>query len=318
MTTLNAQSAPRFTGPATFFRLPYVPDPRDWTTLDIGVLGIPFDGGTTNRPGARHGPRAVREYSTMIAPWNSAMDLNPFLRCSIADVGDAWPSEPFALEPSLAAIEAHLRRLVECGVMPLSVGGDHSISYPILKAIGASGPVGMIHIDAHCDTGMGYMGSRFHHGAPFSRAVEAGVLDPHRTIQIGIRGPLNDSSIWAFSRTSGMRVIEMDEVDDRGIDEVIGEARAVIGDGPCYLSFDIDALDPAFAPGTGTPVIGGFTSREVLRLLRGLRGLQFVGADLVEVATSRHSPRRRFSPRCCACSRRRFQRARDADPVATS
>lgn len=284
--TNNAQAAPRFTGPATFFRLPYLPDPSTWTEVDIGIVGVPFDGGTTNRPGARGGPRAVRDQSTMIAPWNAAMDINPFLHCAIADVGDAWPHEPFALEEALRQIEAFYVRLLAAGVAPLSVGGDHSVSLPILRALGNGRPVGMIHIDAHCDTGMGYMGSRFHHGAPFSRAVEAGVLDPTRTVQIGIRGPLNDSSIWAFSRASGMRVIEMDELVDRGIDEVVAEARTIVGDGPCYLSFDIDALDPAYAPGTGTPVIGGLTTREALRLVRGLRGLRFVGADLVEVAPS--------------------------------
>lgn len=169
-------------------------------------------------------------------------------------------------------------------MLPLSVGGDHSVTLPILRVLGASGPVGLIHIDAHCDTGDGYMGSRFHHGAPFARAVEEGVLDPKRTVQIGIRGPLNSAEVWKLSREYGMRVIMMDEVIDRGLESVIAEAKAVVGQQDCYLSFDIDSLDPAFAPGTGTPVVGGFTSREAIRLVRGMAGINFVGADVVEVS----------------------------------
>ena len=277
------QESPRFTGIPTFFRAPYAGGSEDWARQDIGMVGVPYDGGTTNRPGARHGPRAVRVESTMIARWNTATDVNPFELCTVADCGDAWVREPFHLESSLEEIGGFFRDLHGAGVVPMAVGGDHAISLPILRALGTGSPVGMVHIDAHCDTGDGYMGSRYHHGAPFARAVEEGVLDPKRTIQIGIHGPLN-SDIWHFSRESGMRVVTMDECDERGLGEIISEARAVVGDGPCYLSFDIDALDPAFAPGTGTPVVGGFTSREAIRLIRGMRGLDLIGADLVEVS----------------------------------
>ena len=168
--------------------------------------------------------------------------------------------------------------------MPLSVGGDHSISLPILRAVAATRPVGMIHVDAHCDTGDDYLGSRFHHGAPFRRAVEEGLLDPARVIQIGIRGTVNDPNHWGFSRDSGMRVLTMEEFDDHGWRFAAREARRIAGDGPVYLSFDIDSLDPSQAPGTGTPEAGGMTVLQALRLLRALDGLDFVGGDLVEVA----------------------------------
>lgn len=285
MNSSETQAAPRFTGIATFFRTESRPSETDWKNVDIGCVGVPFDGGSTNRPGARFGPREVRNQSTLIAPWNPAMRINPFAVRRIADIGDVWVRRPFQkIEDCLSEIGESFQRLVERNVTPVSVGGDHAISLPVLRALGSSEPVAMIHIDAHCDTGDGYMGSKYHHGAPFSRAVEEGVLDPKHTVQIGIRGPLNNDDIWRFSGESGMRVISMDEFCDVGLAEVIREARQIVGTRRCYLSFDIDALDPAFAPGTGTPVVGGITSREAIRLVRGLRGLNFIGADLVEVS----------------------------------
>ena len=170
--------------------------------------------------------------------------------------------------------------------MPLAVGGDHSVTLPVFRAIAKDRPIGMIHIDAHCDTGDDYMGSKFHHGAPFSRAVEEGLLDPKRTVQIGIRGSVNDLDLWKFSHDSGMRVIYMDEFHRLGIDQTLQEARRIVGQGPVYISFDIDSLDPAFAPGTGTPEIGGLTSLEAQLLIRGCSGLNIIGADMVEVAPS--------------------------------
>ena len=167
-------------------------------------------------------------------------------------------------------------------MVPLSVGGDHSISYPILKAVGRDGPVGMIHIDAHADTGGPFNGSRFHHGGPFRNAALAGVLDPERTVQIGIRGRAEPH--WDFSYDSGMRVIHIEEFYEMGLEAVLAEARRVVGDGPTYVSFDVDSIDPAFTPGTGTPEVGGFLPREVQALIRGLRGLNLVGADVVEVS----------------------------------
>jgi guanidinopropionase len=277
----DPQARPRYTGIPSFFRTPHTEALEE---VDIGVIGVPFDGGVTHRTGARHGPRAVREQSALLRRFNGATGVAPFAAARVRDLGDCWIEFPYVLETALDEIAGFYRAVVGAGVTPLSVGGDHSISLPILRAVGAARPVGMVHIDAHCDTGDDYMGSRFHHGAPFRRAVEEGLLDPARVVQIGIRGTTNDPDMWAFSTRSGMRVIGMDEFDDAGWRAAAAEARRVVGSGAVYLSFDIDSLDPAEAPGTGTPEAGGITMREALRLLRALRGVDFVGADLVEVA----------------------------------
>jgi guanidinopropionase len=277
----DPQAQPRYTGIASFFRAPVG---AALAETDIGLIGVPFDGGVTNRSGTRHGPRAVREQSALLRRINAATGVTPFASARVRDLGDCWLEQPYALEGALEEIAAFYRTVVAAGVVPLSVGGDHSISLPILRAVGAGRPVGMVHIDAHCDTGDDYMGSRFHHGAPFRRAVEEGVLDPARVIQIGIRGTTNDPDMWGFSTRSGMRVLPMDEFADRGWRFAAEEARRVVGGGPAYLSFDIDSLDPSQAPGTGTPEAGGITALEALRLLRALRGIDFVGGDLVEVS----------------------------------
>jgi len=277
----DPQAQPRYTGIASFFR---VPPSQALAEADIGLIGVPFDGGVTNRSGTRHGPRAVREQSALLRRINAATGVTPFASARVRDLGDCWLEQPFGLEAALEEIAAFYRLVVGAGVVPLSVGGDHSVSLPILRAVGGARPVGMVHIDAHCDTGDDYMGSRFHHGAPFRRAVEEGLLDPARVIQIGIRGTTNDPDMWGFSTRSGMRVLSMDEFADRGWRFAAEEARRVVGDGPTYLSFDIDSLDPSQAPGTGTPEAGGITALEALRLLRALRGIDFVGGDLVEVS----------------------------------
>jgi guanidinopropionase len=277
----DPQARPRYTGIATFFRAPASPDTQD---VDIGIIGVPFDGGVTNRSGTRHGPRAVREQSTLLRRINSVTRVTPFTSARVRDLGDCWIEQPYELQGALGEIEAFYRTVVGAGVAPLSVGGDHAISLPILRAVAAERPVGMVHIDAHCDTGDDYMGSRFHHGAPFRRATEEGLLDPRRVIQIGIRGSTNDPDLWGFSLRSGMRVLAMEEFDDKGWRYAAEEARRVVGDGPVYLSFDIDSLDPSQAPGTGTPEAGGITVLQALRLLRELRGIDFVGGDLVEVS----------------------------------
>lgn len=272
---------PRYVGIPTFFRAPLK---EDLDEVDIGIVGVPYDGGVTSRPGARHGPREVRNSSTMVRMINQATGIAPHELCRVADIGDAWVPSPFELTGSHDSIQQAFARIHERGIVPLAVGGDHSISLPILRAIAADGPVGMIHIDAHCDTGDDYMGSRFHHGAPFSRAVEEGLLDAKRTVQIGIRGSINDRDLWKFSHDSGMRVIYMEEFYRLGVDKVLAEARQIVGTGPVYISFDIDSLDPAYAPGTGTPEIGGLTTLEAQLLIRGCQGLNLVGADLVEVS----------------------------------
>jgi guanidinopropionase len=280
----DPQAQPRYTGIPTFFRTPYT---QSLAETDIGLIGIPFDGGVTNRSGARHGPRAVRDQSGLLRRIHGTTGFMPFAQARIRDLGDAWIEQPYELETALGEIEEFLDTVVDAGVTPVSIGGDHSISLPILRAIGPAygeGGLGMIHIDAHCDTGDDYLGSRFHHGAPFRRAVEERLIDPKRVIQIGIRGTTNDPDMWGFSERSGMRVLPMDEFQDRGWAYAVAEARRVIGQGPAYLTYDIDSLDPVHAPGTGTPEAGGIATIEALRLLRGFRGLDFVGADLVEVA----------------------------------
>lgn len=251
------------------------------TDLDVALVGIPMDLAVTNRPGARFGPRAVRDVER-IGPYNHATSVLPQDLCRFADVGDVPFRTRYSLEDSIADIAAYYRDVVAAGVLPLSVGGDHSVTYPILQAVGAQEPVGLVHIDAHCDTAGIYEGSKFSHGGPFRAAVLDGVLDPERTIQIGIRGA--SEIIWEFSYESGMTVVHIEEVTAMGIDAVIAKARTVVGDGPVYLSVDVDGFDPAFAPGTGTPEVGGLTPREGLSLIQGLAGLNWVGADVVEVA----------------------------------
>ena len=277
----DPQARPRYTGVATFFRAPFTQDLAD---VDIGVIGVPFDGGVTNRTGARHGPRAVRDQSSLLRRINAITGINPFAATRVRDLGDCWIERPYELTGALEEITAFYRPIVAAGIVPLSVGGDHAISLPILRAVAADRPVGMVHIDAHCDTGDDYLGSRFHHGAPFRRAVEEGLVDPTRVIQIGIRGTVNDPDHWGFSHRSGMRVLGMDEFHDKGWRFAAEEAVRVTAGGPTYLTYDIDSLDPSHAPGTGTPEAGGITTLEALRLLRSLRGIDFIGGDLVEVA----------------------------------
>jgi guanidinopropionase len=273
-----------FAGIPTLLDAPCRPDAQDlpdFGGLDVGLVGVPMDLGVTNRNGSRFGPRAVRTIER-VGPYDHVLKCAPFAEARIADIGDVPMQSRYDLALCHADIETFYRRLVGAGVRPLSVGGDHSISSSILKAVGATQPVGMIHIDAHCDTAGPYEGAKFQHGGPFRLAVLDGVLDPERTIQIGIRG--GAEYLWEFSYESGMTVIHAEEVPGIGIQALIEKARSVVGDGPTYLSFDIDSVDPGFAPGTGTPEVGGLTPREVLELLRGLKGINFVGGDVVEVA----------------------------------
>jgi len=273
-----------FAGVSTLLDAPYrpdAPDSADFGGLDIALIGVPMDLGVTNRAGARLGPRAVRAVER-IGPYEHALRMVPAASCTLADVGDVPLSSRFSLEACHADIQAFYTRVAEAGVVPLSVGGDHSITYSILKALGWERPVGLIHLDAHCDTGGSYEGAKFHHGGPFRQAVLDGVLDPERTVQIGIRG--STEYLWEFSYDSGMTVIHAEDIPERGVRSVIEEARRVVGDGPVYVSFDVDCLDPVFAPGTGTPEVGGLTTREALQILRGLAGLDVIGGDVVEVA----------------------------------
>jgi agmatinase len=267
-----------YSGVPTFLGLPHAASPAG---LDVAVVGVPMDLGVSNRSGARFGPRAVRTIER-IGPYHPTLRGVPAARVRAADVGDVPFRSRYSLEQSLEDIERYYLALKEQGVRPLSVGGDHSITYPILKALGREAPLGLVHIDAHCDTMGAYDGSKFHHGGPFRLAVLDGVLDPERTIQIGIRGASN--MFWEFSHASGMTVIYMEDFLRMGLPAVIEKARAVVGDQPIYVSVDVDGFDPAYAPGTGTPEAGGLEAREGIALLRGLHGLKIAGADVVEVA----------------------------------
>lgn len=284
-TPITGSVMPRFAGIATLMRLPWMQlDDPDLAEVDIGLVGVPWDGGTTNRSGARHGPRQVRDLSTLVRNVNRASGLKPFSLCNCADLGDS-PVNPVDLLDSLVRIEGFFDRLREANIAPLAVGGDHLVSLPILRALAKDGPVGMVHFDAHTDTWDRYFGDfKYTHGTPFRRAIEEGLLDPKRTVQIGIRGALYNDAEDTWGQQQGIRVIDIDEFHRMGLEAVIGEARRVVGDGRTYVSFDVDALDPVYAPGTGTPEIGGLTTLEAQRLVRGLQGLNLVGGDVVEVS----------------------------------
>jgi guanidinopropionase len=278
---LDAMTAPRYTGLPTFMRAPQVGDAGE---VDIAMIGVPFDGAVTNRPGARHGPREIRNMSSLMRSVHPVSKINPHALCRVGDLGDVPLPHVYDLVATVQDIAGFYGTVHAAGAVPLTAGGDHSITFPILQAIGAERPVGLVQIDAHTDTWDEFLGSKVTHGAPFRRAVEAGVLDPQRTVQIGIRGAQNTEEGWSYSLDSGMRVVFMEEFTRIGVEAVIAEARRVVGDGPTYVSFDIDGVDPAFAPGTGTPEIGGLTTVEAQTLVRGLRGLDLVGGDVVEVS----------------------------------
>ena len=278
---IDSGITPRFAGHSTFMRLPVVTDPRE---LDIAIAGVPWDGGTTNRPGPRHGPRQVREMSSLIKRVHSVTKVSPYELCRVADFGDA-PVNPIDLDRSLETIQTFFAAIVEARAVPLAIGGDHLSSLPILRAVAKERPLGMVHFDAHSDTVDTYFGGlKYTHGTPFRRAIEEGLLDPKRIVQIGIRGSTYSADERDWPLNQGIRIISIEEFEDMGSEAVIQEARRIVGNGPTYVSFDIDALDPAFAPGTGTPEFAGLTSREVMRMLRGLRNLDLVGADVVEVS----------------------------------
>src|SRR5215468_3207700 len=278
---LSGLVAPRFAEMATFMRLPVERDPRK---VDIALVGVPWDGGTTNRAGARHGPREIRNMSSFMRKVHHVSRIAPYELARVADLGDA-PVNPIDLMDSLKRIEGFFAKIHAAGAMPLSAGGDHLITLPIYRAIAKSRPVGMIHFDAHSDTNDRYFGdNKYTHGTPFRRAVEEGVLDPKRTIQIGIRGSIYNPKDMEFAEKVGIRVVYMEEFTKLGVEKTIKEARRVAGKGPTYISFDVDGLDPVYAPGTGTPEIGGLTTLEAQHILRGLQGLDLVGGDVVEVS----------------------------------
>jgi agmatinase len=273
-----------YAGVSTLLDAPYrpdAPDLPDFGGLEVALVGVPMDLAVTNRAGCRLGPRAVRAIER-IGPYHHALRVTPRAELNYADVGDVPLRSRYSLPDSIADIEAFFTRLAAAGVKPVTVGGDHSITYPIMRALGRERPLGMVHIDAHCDTSGPAEGSRFHHGGPFRQAVLDGVLDPERCIQIGIRG--SAEMLYEFSYESGMTVIHAEQMETMGLAAVVAKAREIAARGPFYVTFDVDGLDPAFAPGTGTPEVGGLTPREAQAILRGLAGLEIIGGDVVEVA----------------------------------
>lgn len=276
---------PRFAGIPTFMRLPHVApeDPRR-SEVRIGLVGIPWDSGTTNRPGPRHGPRQMRDASTMIRAQNGATGVRPFELVNCADLGDVGPN-PADIADSMARITGFYDDLRGAGIVPLSAGGDHLSTLPVLRALARDAPLGMIHFDSHTDLYKDYFdGTQYTHGTPFRRAVEEGLLDPKRVVQIGIRGTAYDNEDRDFADSVGIRVIPIEEFHARTPEDVMAEAREIVGNGATYVSYDIDFVDPAFAPGTGTPEVGGPNSYQALLVARLLAGVDIVGADLVEVS----------------------------------
>ncbi|HEV2336120.1 MAG TPA: agmatinase [Stellaceae bacterium] len=278
---LSGMVMPRFGEVATFMRLPIERDPAK---LDIAIIGVPWDGGTTNRPGARHGPREIRNMSTLMRRVHHVSLVAPYELCRVGDHGDA-PVNPIDLADAMKRIEAFYSRLHKAGAAPLSAGGDHLVTLPILRAIARKEPVGVVHFDAHSDTSDSYFGGeKYTHGTPFRRAIEEGLIDPHRMIQIGVRGSIYDPGEKDWAIGAGIRIIHIEEFFRLGPEAVVAEARRILGRGPAYVTFDVDGLDPVYAPGTGTPEVGGFSTAEAQRMIRGLEGLDLIGGDVVEVA----------------------------------
>jgi agmatinase len=284
----DASVAPRYTGPRTFARLPHVEVPRD--EVDVAVLGVPFDTATSYRTGARFGPEAIRSASTLLRPYHPELDIDIFATVSVVDGGDIAIT-PGNAERTAAQIAAALEPVVRAGVVPLVLGGDHSIVLGELRAHAAvHGPVGLVLLDAHADTWDQYYGEKYFHGTPFLRAVEEGILDPSRSLLAGMRGPLYARSDIEQPIGLGFEVIQGEELATLSPAEYGERVRARVGGGPLYLSFDIDVLDPASAPGTGTPEVAGLQPREALGFLRALAGLSFTGFDVVEVSPPYDSP----------------------------
>ncbi len=276
---------PRFAGVPSFMRLPHVtPEDARFSEVQIGLVGVPWDSGTTNRPGPRHGPRQLRDASTMIRAEHGVTGVRPFEMVNCADLGDVGPN-PADISESMDRITAFYERLRVAGITPLTAGGDHLTSLPVLRALAGDAPLGMVHFDSHTDLFHSYFGGTMYtHGTPFRRAVEEGLLDPARVVQIGIRGTAYDREDRDFADSVGIRVIPIEEFHARGVADVMEEARQIVGSAPTYLSYDIDFVDPAFAPGTGTPEVGGPNSFQALQVVRELAGVDIVGADLVEVS----------------------------------
>jgi agmatinase len=279
---VDATLVPRYGGEPTFARLPRLADLTG--AADVAIVGVPFDTGVSYRPGARFGPGHIRESSRLLRPYNPAAGVAPFATQQVADAGDLGVN-PFSIDEAIAAIERGARGLLERAPRLLTLGGDHTIALPLLRAVHAvHGPVAVVHFDAHLDTWDTYFGAAYTHGTPFRRAFEEGLLDPEGCLHVGIRGPLYEAEDLERDTRVGFRVVPAADVEHLGTPGIISAIAARVGNRPVYVSVDIDVLDPAFAPGTGTPEAGGLTSRELLAVLRSFARLNLVGADIVEVA----------------------------------
>jgi arginase family enzyme len=280
----NPLKAPRFGDIATFNRLPYVPDFED-KDVDVVLLGIPFDGGTTYRPGARFAPRAVREASALNRNFNPNLGVHVYEQLNVVDGGDVSVN-PIQMQTTFKHIESHITRIHEAGARCISIGGDHSVLLPDLRAVHKKyGEVTLIQFDAHTDTADSAWGEKYHHGTPIRRAIEEGILSGPKVFQIGIRGPLTSPTQEDYVVEQGINVLNIDQFYDlRERANFLAKIRSTAGNGPCYLTFDVDGVDPAYAPGTGTPVVGGMTSFEAIQTVRSLQGLHIIGADLVEIS----------------------------------
>jgi agmatinase len=279
----NSEEMPRFAGLTTFARLPRA---EDVGHVDVGVLGVPFDAGVTYRPGARFGPSAVREASRLLQGYNQFQDVSPFKVQQVADLGDV-NANPFNIEDALASIERRATELADSGTKVVTIGGDHTIALPLLRAVSrVHGPVALLHFDAHLDTWDTYFGQPYTHGTPFRRAHEEGLLSKEHLSHVGIRANLHQQEDLVNDANLGFGIISTIDVAERGVPEVVGQLKRRIGDMPVYVSIDVDVMDPSHAPGTGTPEAGGLTSREMIRMLRGIADLNIVGADVVEVSPS--------------------------------
>ncbi len=278
---LDPLVVPRFAGPSTFARLPTLDEVG---RADVAVVGVPFDSGVTFRPGARFGPIAVRQASRLLRGYHPALDVHPFASMQVADAGDITCS-PFDIQEAIRQIEAGANALYERSESFVAIGGDHTIALPLLRAVNQRhGAVALLHFDAHLDTWDTYFGAAYTHGTPFRRAFEEGLLHEDRSMHVGIRGPLFSPQDLVDDESFGFRIVTAMDFETQKLAQIVERVRARIGDAPLYVSIDIDVLDPGMAPGTGTPEAGGLTSRELLGVLRGLRGLRLAAADLVEVA----------------------------------
>lgn len=276
---VDTSHTPRFASFSTFMRMPIL----TLEQVDIAMLGLPWDGGTTNRPGARHGPRQIREMSSFIRKMHHVSKIAPFLETRVGDCGDV-PVNPMDINDTLLKIEQFYTQVKNANVVPLTAGGDHLMTLPILRGLVKKGPIGLIQFDAHSDTLDTFFGSKYTHGTGFRRAIEEKLIDPKRMVQIGIRGAIYSDDDYGFALEQGVRIITIEEFYDLGIPKVIEITREIIGDSEAYLSFDVDGLDPVYAPGTGTPEIGGMTTFEAQQVVRGFEGLNFIGGDVVEVS----------------------------------